>query len=363
MKRQEDSELAQSLPLVQVPSDDWLSYVNVPMAYVAAAPLQPLAAHMSIQDLTRKRDRWALIVEIAGALMLVGGTIGVIWKIYAIGGLWEPHQFAFWVLVLTMNVLMLVAGVLGVVAGRRKTAETAQIYMSFLLFFAVVYVLVSGASICFLTESELRHSGKQPGHYKEDRKQLYAQEPDSLPQDMTDPSIENRSEAAKSPLNAEEEDWMQAEPLKSVETQGDYDGDELLASFSHFQPINSQEPFNTDRTFPRKPNLRNPQSSRKQSENRFGKGKTWSKKNLRQGLLLFVGIGMLLSASLCARCVFCAYELVKHSENYEETCLRLGMRPFPLISTCISPSQAISVAQISFNPAFQQREMASLRNS
>ena len=331
MERQEDSELAQSLPLVQVPSADWLSYINVPVVYAAAAPLQPFAAHLSIQDLTRKRDRWALIVEIAGALMLVGGTMGVIWKICAVGGLWKYHQFAFWVLVLTMNLLTVTAGVLGVRAGRRKTAETAQMYMNFLLFFAVVYVLMSGASICFFTERELRHSGKPPGSYTEDRKQQYAQDL----RDTTTPTSEN------SPSRAAEEGWRLAEPLKSVETQRDYDGDQVIASLNRFQPINSHELFTTGRAFLRKPGLQTPKSSRKPGKTHFGKEETWSKKDLRQGLLFVVGTGMLLTASLCSCCVFCAYKLVKHSDNYEATCLRRRIDPFPRVSQCISPSQAI----------------------
>lgn len=344
MEREDDCELAQSLPLGEVPSNDWLPYISMSRAYTAAAPLQPFAAHISHQDLTRKRDRWALIVETAGALMIVGGTIGVILKICEVGRLWEYHQFALWVLVLTMNMLMLTAGVLGVCAGRRKTAETAQMYLHFLLFFSVMYVLVSGASICFYTERELRHSDKQPGPYQEDKQLQYPLNLGSLPRDITHSSSENHSEAANSPSKPAKEDWMYVD---SVETHGGYDGDEVNEPFSHFQPINSHKPFPTDRTFLRKTDPQTPKNSRKQGKTRLGKGKTWRKKDLRQGLLFFVGIGMLLTASLCSCCVFCAYKLVKHSENYEATCLRLGIRPFPLISQCISPPQAVSIAQIS----------------
>lgn len=165
MERQQDREplgAQQPIPLVQILPDGRLAYVSMGVAPGAIAPPQPLAAHVSAQDLTGKRDRWALIVKIAGVLMLIGGILGVVAR-GCTAGENRGHTWAFWGVALGIDILMMIAGILGLKAGRQKTAVAARRYKRFLIFFALVYVLATGAITFCVAKHELKHINKQHG--------------------------------------------------------------------------------------------------------------------------------------------------------------------------------------------------------
>lgn len=162
MERQQDREplgAQQPVPLVQILPDGRLAYVSVVVGSMGIAPPQPLAAHTSAQDLTGKRDRWALIVKIAGALMLIGGIIGLVAR-GCTAGENRGHTWAFWGMALGIDLLMILTGILGLKAGRQKTSQAARRYKRFLIFFAIVYVLVTGAATFCFAKHEFKHINK-----------------------------------------------------------------------------------------------------------------------------------------------------------------------------------------------------------
>ena len=185
MERQQDREplgAQQPIPLVQILPDGRLAYVSLGVAPGAIAQPQPLAAHVSAQDLTGKRDRWALIVKIAGLLMLIGGILGIVAR-GCTAGENRGHTWAFWGVALGIDILMVITGILGLKAGRQKTAAAARRYKRFLIFFALVYILATGAMTFCFAKHEFKHINKHHGGGY--RGSNYAGENSMLPEEYT----------------------------------------------------------------------------------------------------------------------------------------------------------------------------------
>lgn len=167
MERQQEREplgAQQPIPLVQILPDGRLAYVSMPVMPSSVAPPQPFAAHLAAQDLTGKRDRWATIVKIAGILMLLGGILGVLARVCTVGEMHGHKKWGLWSAALVMDVLLILTGVLGIRAGRNKTANSARSYKRFLIFFAILYVVVTGVACFVCMKHELKRIHKNENH-------------------------------------------------------------------------------------------------------------------------------------------------------------------------------------------------------
>ena len=406
MERQQDREplgAQQPIPLVQILPDGRLAYVNLAVAPMGIAPPQPLAAHTSAQDLTGKRDRWALIVKIAGALMLIGGVIGLVARACTVGEN-RGHRWAFWGVALGVDLLMILTGILGLKAGRQKTSMAARRYKRFLIFFAIVYVLVTGAATICFAKHEFKHLKQHHngGGYRYNTEGTRDMPPpmdyidgwpESMEQDSTmipggeetrgRPDREGRtippytpsegedgwesgnasspaempteeSEILKHPRNhPKRHDRPEGENQPEEGHRRPHDRDEhrrpphdsdnfpeaprdLPTTSAEFPPTTASE--TTTAVMPTEPAFlgeeenqvedaslqgRNKKEKKEKKEDgRDGYGHKdempkWSKKDLKRGMIVGMGVAMLLTVGLCSCCVFCACRLVKYSESYE----------------------------------------------
>ena len=354
MERQLSREPTQPIPLLQTLPNGQLAYISLPIPSAAGAPTQPLAAHTSVKDLTGKRDLWALIVQIAGVLMLIGGSISVLVKVCAIDEIRAPHQFAFWAVSFVTSVLMLAAGVLGVQAGTQKTAETAQRYQNFLLFFAVLFVLVTGSAICFFMHHELRHMDKHQERNEANRAlpQYYAKQDKSMTsREANSEALETHCETTDCPSAYSDENSTEAIVYFEGQEINKKTSDAYAGVPQHLNSSSPQEASNTEATA-------------LGSSRRIIAKQRWNRQDWKRGLFLSVGVGMLLTATLCSGCVFCACRLVKYTEKYEALFLQENVVlaqgfpsvPFPQCTGLWPLAQAVTPS--GFYPDFASTEVS-----